>query len=181
VPHLERSEENEDMAQLLKIFIASFLFLLCNACSTDVTPEVTKSVDSAVWMGKKFRDNPDNVGGNENLAYEPSQFIMPNAFSRGMAPIWMHDPSVAHICLVLIIAKDNGFNESNWISFFNGIRTADIPIVKSRVFKMGAREYSSLSGYSSCDSLLSYKEFRIKISGFDHAPLQSMRKEDPEQ
>lgn len=98
-----------------------------------------------------------------------------------MAPVWMHDPSVAHICLVLIIAKDKGFNESNWVSFFHGIRTADIPLVKSRVFKMGSKEYSRLADSYLHDSLLSYNEFRVKISGFEGTPLQSMRKEDSEQ
>jgi hypothetical protein len=63
-----RSEENEDMSQLLKIFIATLLFLLCNSCSTGVTPEVSKSVDSAVWMSKKFRDNPENEGGGMRIS-----------------------------------------------------------------------------------------------------------------
>jgi hypothetical protein len=178
---LLRSEENEDMAHLLKISIAPFLFLLCGSCSTRVTPQVSKSVESAVWMGKKFRDNPENKGGNENLAYEPSQFRMPDAYSRGMAPAWMLDSSVAHTCLILIIAKDKGFNESNWVSFFHGIRSADIPLVKSRVFKMGSSEYSRLADSNPHDSLLSYNEFRLKISGFEGASLQSMRKEDSEQ
>jgi hypothetical protein len=174
-------KKNEDMTRLLNIFIAPFLFLLCGSCSTRVTPETSKSVESAVWMGKKFRDNPENEGGNENLAYEPSQFRMPDAYSKGMAPVWMLDSSVAHTCLILIIAKDKGFNESNWVSFFHGIRSADIPLVKSRVFKLGSREYSRLLDSYSNESLLPYDDFRVKISGFEGIPLQTMRKEDSEQ
>jgi hypothetical protein len=165
----------------LKTFIVSVLLLFCNACSTSVTPEISKSVDSAIWMSKKFRDNPNNVGGNENLAYEPSQFIMPDAYSKGMAPVWMLDTSVAHTCLILIIANDKGFNDSNWVSFFHGVRSEDIPLVKRRVFKLGARTYSRLLDSYSHDSLLAYDDFRIKISGFEDIPLQTMRKKDSEQ
>ena len=132
-------------------------------------------------MGQKFRDNSENIGGNENLAYEPSQFSMPDKYSRGVAPVWMLDSSVAHTCLILIIAKDKGFNESNWVSFFHGICSKDILLVKSRVFKLGSREYAGILDYYSHDSLLPYDDFRVKISGFEGIPLQTMRKEDSEQ
>jgi hypothetical protein len=158
------------------IFIITFFpILVCSACSSDVSTELTDDVSSAVWMGKKFRDNPQNVGGNENLAYEPSQFKAHDELSAGMAPVWMLDSSVAHKCLTLIIAADQGFNESNWISFFHGVPTADIPIVKNRVFEVGPREYSQLLGTYPCENLLSYNAFRGKLSAFEGVPLQSLR------
>jgi hypothetical protein len=126
-------------------------------------------------MGKQFRGNPNNEGGNENLVYEPSQY-MPSSY-----PVWMRDPSVAHKCLVLIIANDSGFNDSNWISFFHGIRKADIPNVKKRVFSVDSREYLIISRSYPGEFVLSYDAFRSKITKFEGLNLQSMRMEDSEQ
>lgn len=160
------------MRPLSKIIIFLIPFLLCNACSSSVTPEVFKGVDSALWMSKQFRDNPNNEGGNENLVYEPSQYV------PGSYPIWMRDRSVAHACLILIIANDSGFNESNWISFFHGIRSADIQNVKSRVFNIDSREYLKISKSYPSENSIPYDAFRSKIAKFEGLKLQSMRKEN---
>ena len=125
-------------------------------------------------MGYHFRYNPNNEGGNENVVYEPSEY-----FNREL-PIWMRDPSTAHECIVLIMAKDKDFNESNWISFYHGIRKSDIPLVKGRVFSVGSYLYSKLSTAYFGDSVISYEAFRSKIESFEKIPLETMRKEDAE-
>lgn len=158
------------MKTTLYSVMVMFLTFLCNSCSTQVRPDIVSSVDSAVSMGLQFRDNPDNEGGNENMVYEPSEYAPKHR------PIWMRNPSIAHECLILIIAKDKDFNESNWISFYHGINESDIPVVKSRVFGIEEPEYKRLSTAYFGDSVISFEAFRWKIEAYKMLPLRTMRK-----
>ena len=149
--------------------------LFACACSSEMPPQALKSVDSAVAFARDYRDNPNNEGGNENLIYMPTRedWIRP-----GYAPTWMHDPSIADECLVLIIAKDRGFRESNWISFFYGLKQPDIVPVKEKVLAATRSKYARLTAHEPVGSVLTYEEFRSKVDSFRAAPLQSARKTD---
>ena len=127
---------------------------------------IKRDIELNLKNNNKFRDNPNDEGGNENNAYEPSEYI------ATYRPIWMTESNVAHICIIAIIACDRNFNKSNWDSFFHGIPERNREMVKNKVIELDFSSYLKILADYTGGPHIDYEQFRKKVLSFQTRDLR---------
>ena len=128
----------------------------------DINPRevIMSDIELIIRNNIRFRDNPTNEGGNENNAYQPSAYI------EGRKPAWMTNSTIAHICIIALIASDFNFNKNNWDSFFDGIQKADREAVRKKLNELSSMSYSKIVADYTIGPHLDYEQYRQKVLSF---------------
>ena len=144
-------------------------FVLTSSCSYSVVKsdvfdprlnsEIRDAVKNVSLISKNLRNNPANVGGNENEIFEPSFYFSQKA-------VWMRHPETANICLIAFIASDSEFNESNWISFFHGFTDKTKEDIISKIINISQFRYEKICREYAFGIPIDYKSYKTKIYTF---------------